>query len=71
LIEENSVMRTELEKLRKEKDEVDQASKEYQKENRTLTNLLQMEREKAKKAEDRGKKECIKAELAKRELKNV
>jgi len=40
LIEENSVMKTELEKLRKEKDEVDQASKEYQKENRTLTNLL-------------------------------
>jgi len=30
-----------------------------------------MEREKAKKAEDRGKKECVKAEVAKRELKNV
>ena len=64
-------MRNELEKLRKEKEESDETMKMYSKENRTLTNLLEMEQQKSMKAEQRAKKDSIKADGANRDLKTA
>ena len=60
-------MRNELENLRKEKKEADETMKICSKENRTLINLLEIERSKSKKAEEQAKKDSMLAEAAKRE----